>query len=117
MPKDDWVYVGHMLDMARKARQALRGKSRAGYDADEILRLGLAHLVQVIGEAARHVSPEFRAAHSESPWPGIVGMRNKVVHDYLNVDDDILWQTVTGDLPPLIELLEGLQPPEGATSE
>lgn len=115
MPKDDGVYVGHMLDLARKAQRAVRGRDRAAYDADELLRLALTHLVQVIGEAARHVSPEYRAAHPEVPWSVIVGMRHKVVHDYLNVDEDVVWQTVTGDLPPLIELLETLVVPEDTT--
>ena len=57
MPKDNLVYVGHMLDMARQARQLVAGKTRADYDADIVLRLALAHLVQSVGEAARRVSP------------------------------------------------------------
>ncbi len=52
MPKDDLVYVGHMLDTARKASAKLNGKSRSEYDADEDLRIVLAHLIQTIGEAA-----------------------------------------------------------------
>ena len=59
MPKDDLVYVGHMLDMARKAIGKVRSRSRAEYDADEDLRLALTHLVQTLGEAARRVSPPF----------------------------------------------------------
>jgi len=53
MPKDDMVYAGHMLDMARKALKLVKGKDRGAYDRDEPLRLALAHLIQVIGEAAR----------------------------------------------------------------
>lgn len=55
MPKDDLVCVGHMLDMAEKALQLAQGKSRADFDADEALALGLTYLVQVIGEAARRL--------------------------------------------------------------
>jgi uncharacterized protein with HEPN domain len=55
MLKDDAVYVGHMLDMARQARELVAGRARADYDADVALRLALAHLVQTIGEAARRV--------------------------------------------------------------
>jgi len=109
-PKDDLVYAGHMLSTARKARAAIRGKDRAAYDADEILRLALTHLLQVIGEAARHTSPGFRAAHPELPWGAITGMRHKVVHDYLDVDEDVVWETVTHDVPELIALLEKLVP-------
>ncbi len=60
MPKDDLVYVGHMLEITEKAIEFTRGKDRPAYDRDETLRLALTHLVQTIGEIARHVSPEFR---------------------------------------------------------
>lgn len=101
MSPRDLVYVGHMLDMVRKAVEKTQSISRADYDADENLRLALTHLVQVIGEAARHVSRELRDAHPEVPWADIIGMRHKVVHDYLSVDEDIVWQVVTDDLPKL----------------
>ena len=98
----DLVYVGHMLDMARKAVAKTHDLSRGEYDADENLRLALIHLVQVIGEAARQVSREFSERHPEIPWADIIGMRHKVVHDYLGVDEDIVWQVVTEDLPKLV---------------
>jgi uncharacterized protein with HEPN domain len=111
MSPRDLVYVGHMLDMARKAVAKVRDLPRETYDADENLRLALIHLVQVIGEAARQVSRDFTVTHPEVPWENIIGMRHKVVHDYLGVDEDIVWQVVTGDLPKLVELLEPLVPP------
>lgn len=106
MSPRDLVYVGHMLDMARKAAGKATGLTYDSYETDENLRLALTHLVQVIGEAGRNVSGEFCSEHPEIPWQGIVGMRNKVVHDYLGVDEDIVWQVVTEDLPTLIASLE-----------
>lgn len=108
MLKDDAVYVGHMLDTARKATDKLRGKAKEDFDADENLRLALAHLIQIIGEAARRISRELQTVHPEIPWTAIVGMRHKVVHDYLNVDDEIVWHTITQELDPLIQSLERL---------
>ena len=110
MSPRDAVYVGHMLDMARKAVGKTAGLSRARYDADENLRLALTHLVQIIGEAARNVSREFCDEHPEIRWADIIGMRHKVVHDYLGVDEDIVWQVVTEDLPELVSALEPLAP-------
>jgi uncharacterized protein with HEPN domain len=104
--QDDLVYVGHMLDMTRRASKALRKKSRRDYDADDILRLGLTHIVQVIGEAARKVSPEFQQSHPEIPWRQIIGMRHRIVHDYMHVDEDVLWEVVSKDLHALLPLLE-----------
>jgi uncharacterized protein with HEPN domain len=105
MPKDELVYVGHMLDKAHEALSLVRGKTRQDYDRDSALRLALTHLIQVIGEAARRVSPQFRDRHPQIPWEAITGMRSKIVHDYMNVDEDIVWDSVAHELPPLIDEL------------
>ena len=105
MAKDDLVYVGHMLDMAEKALSLLGERSRAEFDSDEVLVLALTHLVQVIGEAARRVGPEVMEAHPEIPWRAIIGMRHRVVHQYMHVDRDIVWDVVTRELQPLSETL------------
>ncbi len=111
MSPRDLVYVGHMLDMAKKAVGKTKGLAHDTYDADEDLRLALIHLVQIIGEAGRQVSREFSDLHPEIPWADIIGMRHEVVHDYLGVDEDIVWQVVTADLPRLVAALEPLVPP------
>ena len=70
MSRDDAVYVGHMLDTARKAVEKVDRTSRAAFDSDENLRLALAYLIQIIGEAANRVSPRFREAHADIPGAG-----------------------------------------------
>ena len=105
----DLVYVGHMLDMARKAVSKTEGVSREAYDTDENLR-ALTHLIQVIGEAARQVSREFSNTCPQIPWADIIGMRNKVVHDYLGIDEDIVREVATKDLPRLVAALEPIVP-------
>jgi uncharacterized protein with HEPN domain len=101
MSKDDWVYVKHMLDQAEAALRHTTAIDRAKFDQDELLRLALTHLIQTIGEAARHISPEFRLLYPDLPWKQIVGMRHKLVHDYVHVDYDLVWDTVTQHLSPL----------------
>ena len=112
MPKDDLVYVGHMLDKAQEALSLVYGKSRQDYDRDTVLSLALTHLIQVVGEAARRVSPSFRERHPQIPWDAIAGMRNKIVHDYMDVDEDIVWDSVVHELPLLIAELERIVPAE-----
>ena len=112
MQKDDLVYVGHMLDMARKAVGKVHDTARAEYDADEDLRLALTHLIQTIGEAARRVSAPYQQAHPDIPWRQIIGTRHKVVHDYLEVDYDLVWEVVTAELPTLVSQLERLVVPD-----
>lgn len=111
MKKDDSVYLGHMLDTATAAVRKVRDLAREDFDADENLRLALTHLIQTIGEAARQVSPGFQKGNPSIPWSKIVGMRHKVVHDYLQVDYDLVWDVATRELPPLIGALEKIVPP------
>jgi uncharacterized protein with HEPN domain len=118
MSKDDWVYVKHMLDQVDVALRHVAGVDRARFDADELLRLGLTYVVQSIGEAARHVSQEFRDRQGAIPWKQIVGMRHKLVHDYVHVDYDIVWETATRHLPPLrTTLIQMIEAEEGSASE
>ena len=87
--RDNRVYVGDLLDTANKAIGFIEGLSRQDFGNNELLRL-FTHLLQIIGEAARRVSPDFRSAYPAIPWNAVVGMRSKVVHDYLDVDEDVV---------------------------
>src|SRR5438552_5317133 len=102
MPKDDSIYVGHMLDAAQKVVVRIQGKTRPEYDANEDLQIVLSFLIQTIGEAASRVSTQFRDDHAEISWKQIVGMRNKIVHDYMNIDADIVWEVSRRNIPTLI---------------
>ena len=110
MPKTDWIYLGHMLDMCQKGQEISAGKTHSQYENDETLKFALAHIVQVIGEAADHVSDDFKLNHPDIPWREIIGMRHRIVHDYMNVDEDVVWSVVKNDLPGLREILMGTIP-------
>lgn len=103
--KDDLKYVGHIVDSGRRISAHVQGVTREAFDANELLRLAITHLVQTMGEAARLLSPAFRQQQSQVPWQQIVGMRNRLVHDYLNVDFDIVWQVAAVDVPALLAQL------------
>jgi len=111
MPQGDLLYLGHMLDASLQAIAKIEGKSREEFDEDENLRLALTHLIQMIGEAARRVSAESQKRYPQIPWNDIIKMRHKLVHDYLDVDFDVVWEVVTIDLPELVPQLRPLVPP------
>ncbi len=111
MKKDDAVYLGHIIDLADKIRRRVEDKSRDDFDSNEDLRIVLTHLVQTIGEAARRVSSAFQKEHPEVPWSDIIGMRHRIVHDYMDVDEDIVWDVATFELPALIKKIKPLAPP------
>ena len=104
--RDDSVGLRHMLDHAVEAVQMIRGHTRTDLDSDRKLNLALVRLVEIIGEAATRVSPEVRNRHPGIPWLDIIGMRNRIVHGYDQVDFDILWDVMELHLPPLIAELQ-----------
>ena len=107
MPSHDTnARLRHMLDAAREAVQMAQGKARADLDTDRPLNLSLVRLLEIVGEAASRVPVSERAQYSAIPWMQIVGLRNRLIHGYDNVDFDILWEIVCQDLPPLIAELE-----------
>jgi uncharacterized protein with HEPN domain len=113
MRRDDLVYIGHMSDRVAQVRAKVAGVSREDFDADENLRLAVTHLVQDVGEAAGRLSAAFRARHPEVPWRQIIGMRHRIVHEYLDVDFDLVWDVATVDFPPLLAVLQALVRPAG----
>ena len=101
MQPEDVVRLKHMRDAAASALRFVQGKGREDLDRDEMLLFALVRAVEVIGEAAAKVSPDGRAALPDIRWTAIVGMRNRLVHAYFDVDRDILWATVNDELPRL----------------
>lgn len=75
-----------------------------------MLRFALVRAIEIIGEAAARVSAEGQAEAVGIDWPAIVGMRNRLVHAYFDINHDILWATVERALPPLLERLRALTP-------
>jgi uncharacterized protein with HEPN domain len=108
MEKDDLVRVRHALDAAREAVALSRGSSRADLNTNRMLCLSLVRLLEIVGEAARGVSPAYRAAHADVPWKHMAGMRDRLIHACFDVNLDTVWRTVTEDPPPLIRQLETL---------
>ena len=99
-----------MLDHALEAVAMIKDRDRADLDSNRMLNLALVRLLEIVGEAAANVPLDERARFAELPWPDIVGLRNRLVHEYSMVDFDVLWQIVTKDLPVLIKSLEKTLP-------
>jgi uncharacterized protein with HEPN domain len=107
MNEQDRTRLQDMLDAARKARAFIKGKDRASLEADNFLvGFAVVRALEIVGEAASKVTPETRSTFSQIDWVRIVGMRTRIVHDYLRVDYDIVWQVVIDDVPKLIAELE-----------
>ena len=75
-------------------------------------QLAILKAVEIVGEAASRVSADTKEAHPEIPWPEIIGLRNRLVHAYFEVNLKRVWETVQRDIPYLITQLEPMTPPE-----
>ncbi len=103
---EDRIRLRHMLDHAEEAVEMALDRSREDMDADRQLNLSLVRLLEIVGEAAARVSQESRNKYSDIPWMAIVGLRNRLIHGYADVDLDIVWDIVRHDLPTLITQLK-----------
>jgi len=84
------------------------GRVRADLDSDRMLLFALVRAIEIVGEAANKMSDEARTALPTIPWPAIVGMRNRLIHAYFEVDPQLVWQTATVELPALLPKLREL---------
>lgn len=112
MSPADAVRVRHMIDAIEAARCFAAGRDRSHLDSDQMLLFALVRAVEIVGEAASKMSTDARAELPEVPWVAVVGMRNRLVHAYFDIDPDILWTTVTQALPELLAQLKGTALPE-----
>jgi uncharacterized protein with HEPN domain len=100
--KADRVRLFHMLEAGEEAISFAKGKDRESLENDRQLTLSLIKSIEIIGEAAARTSPECRECLSKIPWRQIIGMRNRLIHAYFDINLAILWKTVTLDLPFLV---------------
>ncbi len=106
MHSKDHIRMKHMLDAALQAQEFAQGRTRDSLDEDRMLTLAIVKSIEIIGEAASRVGDETRGACPAVPWTDIVGMRNRLIHVYFDIDLDLVWETVITDLQPLIDELE-----------
>jgi len=81
---------------------------RVAFDADSMLQVWVLHHLQIVGEAARSLSEEFRRRHPDKVWSKAAGMRNILVHHYFEIDRDQVWKVAEHDLLPLRERVQAI---------
>jgi uncharacterized protein with HEPN domain len=98
----------HMLESAREAFGYTQGKTQEDLHKDRPITHSIVRCLEILGEAAANLSEDFRRDTPQIPWGDIIGMRNRLIHAYFDVNLTIVWQTATEELPPLILELEKL---------
>jgi uncharacterized protein with HEPN domain len=101
----DQVRLRHIADAFDAALLFAGGRTRADLDNDAMLLYALVHAMMIAGEAASKITSETRGLLPDLPWASLTGMRNRLVHAYFDIDRDILWNTITEAVPPLLTQL------------
>lgn len=105
---DDTTRLKHMRDAAQEAIAFLGEHDHKALGSNRQLLLAIVKDIEIMGEAARQISLDRRQQSPNLPWQDIIGMRNRLVHAYFEIDVEIVWVIVTQDLPELLAHLERL---------
>jgi uncharacterized protein with HEPN domain len=113
MPRSTLEYLRHIRDEAQYILRTTAGLSKEQFVNDETLKRAVVRSLEVMGEAAKQVPEDFRDQHPAISWRAISGMRDRLIHGYLAVNYNIVWETVTIKVPELSNQLRGLldEPP------
>ena len=113
----DNAYLRDILDSAKTIQSHLAGVSKVDFEADLLRQDAVNRRFEIIGEATKRLSAEMRAKLPDIPWQLAAGLRDVLIHDYDDVNTDIVWRAAMSDLPPLIEKLEAFLAEHPPTDE
>ncbi len=99
-------YLLDMLNAAKLAQDFVAGMTWKTFEIDLMCQAAVTRQIEIIGEAARRISTETQATIPNIPWSKVIGMRNHLIHEYDDLDLEIIWDTIQIALPDLIAVLE-----------
>ena len=101
--------LAHIRNAIEKINRYLTGKRESDFMADELIQDGVMRNLEIIGEAVNKLSRELKSFHEDVPWHEISGMRNRLIHGYMDVNLQIVWDTVAKILPEFLATIQEIQ--------
>lgn len=109
MIRDDGVYLAHIIDAVQQIQAYTEGMDIKEFRAARMVQDAVIRQFEIIGEAAKNLSSEFRDRHGSVPWKDLAGFRDKLIHQYFGVDLATVWLSVEADVPVLLEELRRIK--------
>ncbi len=107
--KDDKAYVEHILMCISKIYNYTKDINKDKFEREEMVQDAVIRNIEIIGEATKKISDNLKSSYLKIPWKEMAGMRDKLIHDYMGVDIDVVWKTIEIDLPELENLLKSIR--------
>ena len=106
--KDDSIYIDHILLSINNILIYTKDISKEDFAKNTLIQDAVIRNFEIIGEATKKISPDFKKVNFEVPWKEMAGMRDKLIHDYIGVDIQVIWDTIQQDLPNLQKIIKGI---------
>lgn len=106
MIRDDMVYHAHIVDALNQIVEYTTGLDYEAFRSTRMVHDAVIRQFEIIGEATKNLSDEFRGRFSSIPWKDLAGFRDKLIHQYFGVDLTLVWRSVIDDVPFLIAELQ-----------
>ncbi|MGI8419322.1 MAG: HepT-like ribonuclease domain-containing protein [Candidatus Levyibacteriota bacterium] len=108
MIKNPLLYITHIFDAVKSIQTQMEGITKEQFEDSELIQGFVERKLEIIGEATKRIPDEFKKNHPNIPWKDMAGMRDILIHQYTEVDEDIVWKTITQKIPPLKEHIESI---------
>jgi len=107
--KNRTIFIRHILENIKKIEDFSKGISKEELKNDELRKYAIVRAIEVIGEAVKNLSNEFKEKHKDIPWKEIIGTRDIMIHKYFGVDLEIVWDIIENNLPDLKKKLKSIK--------
>ena len=107
--KKEDIFIRHILENIEKIEEFSKGLSKKDLENDELRKYAIVRAIEVIGEAVKNLSQEFKEKHKDIPWKDIIGTRDIMIHRYFGVDSEVVWDIIENNLPDLKKKLKSVK--------